>query len=352
MMILRRKTKGINVGDVVIGNNHPITIQSMTNTDTRDIKSTIEQIKRLEDAGCDIVRVAVVNLEAAQGIKQIKENISIPLVADVHFDYRLALEALDNGIDKLRINPGNIGDEERVKKVVQRAKERKVPIRIGVNGGSLEKHILEKYGEITAQGLVESARGHIRILEDMNFTDIIVSIKSSDVPLSIEAYNLFSQEYNYPTHIGITESGTIIGGTIKSSVGLGILLNNGIGDTMRVSLTSDPVDEIKVAKDILSTLKLYTKKKISFVSCPTCGRCQIDLIKIANEVEDACKDINKDIKLAIMGCAVNGPGEAKDADLGIAGGKNKAILFKKGEVIRSIQEEEIVAEIIKEIKKL
>ncbi|MFZ7132095.1 MAG: flavodoxin-dependent (E)-4-hydroxy-3-methylbut-2-enyl-diphosphate synthase [Eubacteriales bacterium] len=348
----RRKTKVVQVGNVTIGNNSPITIQSMTKTDTRDIIGTVEQIKQLEDVGCDIIRIAVINMEAARAIKDIKKKISIPLVADIHFDYRLALEALHNGIDKLRINPGNIGDESRIKEVVLKAKERNVPIRIGVNGGSLEKDLLAQYGHITAEALVRSAERHIALLEDLNFTEIVVSIKSSDVSLSIEAYRLFSQQYDYPTHIGITESGTYHSGTIKSSVGLGILLYDGIGDTLRVSLTSDPINEIKVAQEILNALGLLRKKKIHFISCPTCGRCQINLIKIAEEVEHACSHIQKDIKIAIMGCAVNGPGEAKDADLGIAGGKNKAILFKKGEVIRTVDEKDIIHEVLNEINKI
>jgi len=351
-LILRKKTKEVNVGNVVIGGNHPISIQSMTKTDTRDVRATVDQIKQLEDAGCDIIRVAVVNMEAAQAIKEIKKSISIPLVADIHFDYRLALTALDNGIDKLRINPGNIGDETRVREVVQKAKERSIPIRIGVNSGSLEKDLYEKHNGVTPEALVESATRHIKILENLDFEDIVVSIKSSDVLLSVEAYKIFSDKYHYPVHIGITESGTYNVGSVKSSVGLGILLYQGIGDTLRVSLTSDPVNEINVAEELLKSLNLFTKPKIEFISCPTCGRTEINLIDIADKIQRECKNIKKNIKVAVMGCVVNGPGEAKDADIGIAGGKNKAVLFKKGEVIRTIDEKDVVAEVLKEIHSL
>ena len=348
-MITRRKTREVQVGNIKIGGDNPIAIQSMTNTDTRDVKATLVQIRELEEAGCDIVRVAVVNEEAAKAIKEIKKNSSIPLVADIHFDYRLALIALENGIDKLRINPGNIGEASKVKKVVKEAKERNVPIRIGVNSGSLEKDIYEKYKAVTPEGLVESASRHIRILEDLDFQDIIVSIKSSDVLLSIEAYKRFSEHYDYPVHIGITESGTYNTGSIKSSVGLGILLYQGIGDTLRVSLTSNPVDEIRVGEDILKSLDLFKKARIEFVSCPTCGRTEIDLMDIAQSIEKTCRNIKKDIKVAVMGCIVNGPGEARDADIGIAGGKNRAVLFKKGEILRTVDEKDIISEVLKEI---
>lgn len=348
----RINTKEIKIGNIAIGNNNPIAIQSMTKTDTRNITDTIEQIKKLEDVGCDIIRVAVINMEAAKAIKEIKKNINIPIVADIHFDYRLALQAIESGINKLRINPGNIGEVNRVKEIVIKAKERNIPIRIGVNSGSLEKSIYEKYEGITPEALVKSAERHIEILDNLNFENIVVSIKSSSVLLSIEAYKQFSKKYNYPLHIGITESGTYNTGTVKSSVGMGILLYNGIGDTIRVSLTSDSIDEIKVGEELLKSLDLFEKEKIQFISCPTCGRTEIDLINIANKVETECRNIKKNIKVAVMGCAVNGPGEAKDADIGIAGGKNKAVLFKKGEIIRSIKEEHIVEELIKEINKI
>jgi (E)-4-hydroxy-3-methylbut-2-enyl-diphosphate synthase len=347
----RNDTKVVTIGNVNIGGGNPIAIQSMTTTDTRDIASTVNQINALEKAGCDIVRVAVPDMESAEALKEIKKNILLPLVADIHFDYRLALKSIESGISKLRINPGNIGSESRVKEVVKAAKDRKIPIRIGVNAGSVGKDLLQKYnGKINGKVLVESAASHIKILEDMDFTDIVVSIKASDVLMSVEAYEVFAKIYDYPTHIGITEAGTPFRGTIKSAVGLGIILNKGIGDTMRVSLTGDPVEEIKVAREILKSLDLFSKPDIEFISCPTCARCRIDLIKYAAEIEKAAEGINKKIKVAIMGCAVNGPGEARDADIGIAGGDKKAILFKKGEVVRTIDEQDIVSELIKEIK--
>lgn len=351
-MIERRKTRVVKIGNMAIGGNNPIAIQSMTKTDTRDIPATIEQIKLLEDVGCDVVRVAVVNMEAAQAINKIKKSISIPLVADIHFDYRLALEALDNGVDKLRINPGNIGDESKVRQVVKKAMERDIPIRIGVNAGSIENDLYEKYKGVTPEALVESAARHIDILENLNFENIVVSIKSSDVLLSVEAFQLFSKKYDYPVHIGITESGTYNVGTIKSSVGLGILLYHGIGDTLRVSLTSDPINEINVAEELLKSLNLFSKAKIEFVSCPTCGRTEINLMEIADRIQKECKNIKKNIKVAVMGCAVNGPGEMKDADIGVAGGKNKAVLFKKGQVLRTVDEKHIIEEVMKEIYKL
>ncbi|QSX08700.1 flavodoxin-dependent (E)-4-hydroxy-3-methylbut-2-enyl-diphosphate synthase [Alkalibacter rhizosphaerae] len=349
-MNTRYQTKEISIGNLKIGNGNPIAIQSMTTTDTRDVAATVGQIRTFVEAGCDIVRVAIPDLDSALALKEIKKRVTVPLVADIQMDYRLAIASLQAGVDKLRINPGNIGSRERVMEVVKEAKERKVPIRIGVNAGSVGKELLDKYqGKVDARVLMESAREHIRILEDMDFTDIIVSIKASDVKTSVESYRLFAEEYDYPTHIGITEAGTSFRGTVKSSVGLGIILNMGIGDTLRVSLTSDTVDEISVAKEVLKSLDLYNKPDIEFVSCPTCARCKIDLIKLAKDVERVTAGINKKVKVAIMGCAVNGPGEARDADIGIAGGDGKAILFKKGVVVRSIPEERIMEELIEEI---
>ncbi len=346
-----KKTRVVRIGDVLVGGGNPVSIQSMCNTDTRDVRKTVEQILMLEEAGCQIVRVAVPDMEAAQAIKEIKKGIHIPLVADIHFDYRLALEALRNGIDKVRINPGNIGDIDRVRQVADMAKERGVPIRIGVNGGSLDKAKLLKYGGVTAEGLVESAMEHVNILQSVDFGDIVVSIKVSNVPTMLDAYREFSRISDIPLHIGVTESGTERMGTIKSSVGIGALLGEGIGDTMRVSLTADPVREIYLAKDILRVLGLRNDG-VELVSCPTCGRTQIDLIAIANEVEDRLKNVNKPIKVAVMGCVVNGPGEAREADIGIAGGKGEGLIFKKGEIIRKVKENEIVNELLKEIEKL
>lgn len=344
-------TKVIKIGNIAIGGSNPIAIQSMTNTDTRDIEATANQIKQLEEAGCEIVRVAVMDMEAAEAIKAIKNKINLPLVADIHFDYRLALKALENGVDKLRINPGNIGDEQRIKEVVSLAKKRKVPIRIGVNSGSLETEFIQKYGKVTAQGLVESALKHISILEKYDFCDIVVSIKSSNVPFSIEAHKLLSSQTDYPIHVGITESGTLWSGAIKSAVGIGAILSQGIGDTIRVSLTGNPVEEVKCAKEILKSLQLRNFG-IEFISCPTCGRTQIDLISIANEVEKKCLHINKNIKVAVMGCAVNGPGEAKEADIGIAGGRGYGLIFKKGEIFKKVKEEQLVDTLIEEIEKM
>lgn len=347
----RRETKKIIVGDTFIGGDSKVSVQSMTNTDTRDVKKTIEQILSLEKVGCDIVRCAIPDMEAAEAIKDIVKGINIPLVADIHFDYRLALKAIENGISKLRINPGNIGDVERVKLVAKAAKNRNIPIRIGVNSGSLEKSILEKYGKVCSEALAESALNNIRILEDANFDDIVVSIKSSDVIQMIESYKIVSSKTNYPLHLGVTEAGTTWSGSIKSSVGIGALLAQGIGDTIRVSLTGDVCEEVKVGNEILKSLGLK-KGGIKFVSCPTCGRTEINLIKIAEEVEHRLENINKDIKVAIMGCVVNGPGEAREADIGIAGGKGEAIIFKKGEIIKKIKENEIIDELMKEIEKL
>ena len=348
---MSKLTRTVNVGDVKIGGGNPVSIQSMCNTDTRDVASTVAQIKMLEDAGCEIIRVAVPDLEAAQAIEKIKQQINIPLVADFHFDYRLALECIKNGSDKVRIHPGNIGSRDKVKLVADAAKANSIPIRIGVNGGSLEKELVAKYGGATADALVESAMGHIAILDELNFSDIVVSIKVSNVPVMLEAYRKFNKISDIPLHIGVTESGTERMGTVKSSVGIGALLSEGIGDTMRVSLTADPVKEIYLAKDILSVLGMR-KDGVEFVSCPTCGRTQIDLIKIAREVEDRLKNMDKNIKVAVMGCAVNGPGEARDADIGIAGGKGECLIFKKGVPVRKVPEQLAVGELMKDIEKL
>ena len=351
MNFKRRKTREINIGGVKIGGDNPIAIQSMCNTDTRDVKATVDQIKRLEKAGCEIIRVAVPDMEAAECIRDIKKSIDIPLVADIHFDYRLALRCMENGIDKIRINPGNIGSADRVKQVADMAKRNGIPIRIGVNSGSLEKNLVEKYGGVTPQGLVESALGHIKLLEENDFYDIAVSIKASNVPFSVEVYELLSDTVDYPLHVGITEAGTVWGGTVKSAVGIGAILSRGIGDTIRVSLTGDPVEEIYAAKEILKSLELR-KFGVEFISCPTCGRTSIDLIKIANEVEERVRNIDKNIKVAVMGCAVNGPGEAREADIGIAGGHGEGLIFKKGQILRKLPEDRLVEEIVKEIELL
>ena len=350
-IIKRKETKKIKVGDLFIGGDSPITVQSMTNTDTRNIPATIDQIKRLEEAGCEIIRLAVPDQEAAVAIKEIKRAASIPVVADIHFDYRLALTCMENGVDKVRINPGNIGDRDRVKQVVNMAKSRQIPIRIGVNSGSIEKDILQKYNGVTPEGMVESALGHAVILEDLEYDLIAFSIKASNVLMTIAAYRLMSQKSSYPLHIGVTEAGTIYKGTIKSSVGIGCLLAEGIGDTLRVSLTGDPVEEVKVGIEILKSLGLR-KEGVEFISCPTCGRTEINLIDIANEVEKKLQAFNKNIKVAVMGCAVNGPGEAREADIGIAGGKGEALIFKKGQIIRKVPQDRIVEELMKEIEKL
>ncbi len=346
--IKRKMTREVTVGDVKIGGNNPIAIQSMCNTDTRNAEKTIEQILKLEEEGCEIIRVAVPDIKAAEAIKEIKENIHIPLVADIHFNYRLALKAMEGGVDKIRLNPGNIGEEERIRQVVEMAKDRGIPIRIGVNSGSLEKSLVEKYGGVTPQGLVESAMKHVRILEKYNFYDMIISIKASSVPFSLEAYRILSETVNYPLHVGITEAGTVWSGTVKSAVGIGSILSQGIGDTIRVSLTGDPIEEVRAAKEILKSLELR-KFGIQMVSCPTCGRTQIDLVSIAEEVEKRCRLRNKDIKVAVMGCIVNGPGEAREADIGIAGGKGEGLLFKKGEILRKVPEDKLVEELMKEI---
>lgn len=349
--IQRRKTRVVDIGGVKIGGGNPIAIQSMCNTDTRNVKATVEQIKRLEEAGCEIIRVAIPDMVAADAVREIKREIDIPLVADIHFDYRLALRVIENGVDKLRINPGNIGSEDRVRAVVEAAKKRHIPIRIGVNSGSLEKDILEKYGKVTPQGLVESAMRHVRILEKYDFYDTVISIKASDVPFTIEAYSILSKEVDYPLHLGITEAGTQWTGSIKSAVGIGSILSRGIGDTIRVSLTGDCTEEIKTGKEILKSLGLR-KFGISFVSCPTCGRTEIDLIGLANKVEEHCRGIDKDIKVAVMGCAVNGPGEARGADIGIAGGKGYGLIFRKGEILRKLPENQLWDALVEEINKL
>lgn len=347
----RKQTRQVQIGNVKIGGNNPVAIQSMCNTDTRDVEATVNQIKLLEEAGCEIIRVAVPDMVAAEAIKDIVKKINIPLVADIHFDYRLALKAIENGVDKLRINPGNIGSEDRIKAVVEAAKKRKIPIRIGVNSGSLEKDILEKYGLVTAEGLVESALRHVKILERLDFNDIVISIKASNVPFSLDTYTMLSQKVDYSLHLGITESGTVWTGSIKSAVGIGAILSRGIGDTIRVSLTGDPVEEVITAKEILKSLGLR-RFGVEFVSCPTCGRTEIDLIGLANKVEKACKNINKEIKVAVMGCAVNGPGEAREADIGIAGGKGYGLIFKKGEILRKLPEEQLLSALMDEIEKL
>ncbi|MCL1925135.1 MAG: flavodoxin-dependent (E)-4-hydroxy-3-methylbut-2-enyl-diphosphate synthase [Defluviitaleaceae bacterium] len=349
-MINRRKSRVVTAGGLKFGGDNPIVIQSMASTDTRDAKATIEQIKNLEEVGCEMVRVAVPDKQAAAALSEIKKGIHIPLAADIHFDYRLALMAIENGVDYLRINPGNIGSEERTRMVVEKAKERNIPIRIGVNAGSLEKPLLEKYG-VCAEAMVESAMNHVKILEDMDFHNIMISLKASSVPLSIEAYQKAASLSDYPLHVGITESGTVRTGTIKSSVGIGIILGMGIGDTIRVSLTGDPREEIHVAKNILKSLGLR-RFGVEFISCPTCGRTEIDLIKIANEVEEKLAKMNKNISVAVMGCAVNGPGEAREADIGIAAGRGSGLIIKKGEILYKVPEDQLVEALMKEIESM
>ncbi len=344
----REHTKAIKIGNRVIGGGNPVLIQSMTNTRTEDVKATVEQIERLTKAGCEIIRCAVPSKEAASAFSEIKKNIRIPLVADIHFDYRLAIAAMENGADKIRINPGNIGSEEKLKAVVDVAKERNIPIRVGVNSGSLEKEIIAKYGRVTAEGLVESALDKVKRIEDMGHDQLVISIKSSDVMMCIRAHELIAKQTDYPLHVGITEAGTVNAGNIKSALGLGVILYQGSGDTIRVSLTGDPVEEIKSAKLILKTLGLRTGG-IEVVSCPTCGRTQINLIKLATEVEEMVSDIDLDIKVAVMGCAVNGPGEAREADIGVAGGKGEGLLIKKGEIIRKVPEEELLSALREEL---
>lgn len=347
---MRNSTKTISYGNVKVGGNNPISVQSMTNTDTRDVKSTVEQIKRLENEKCDIIRLAVLDTDAAKALKTIKKEVNIPIIADIHFDYRLAIKSVKNGVDGLRLNPGNIGNSDRVREVVKACMDYNVPIRIGVNSGSINKAYLEKYNGVNVNSMVESALEHVRILEEMNFNNIVVSLKSTDIKLTVESYEKISQICSYPLHIGITEAGTKWAGTIKSSIGIGSLLLNGIGDTIRVSLTGNPIEEVKVGKQILRSLDLL-KDKVQIISCPTCGRTQVDLEKIANEVEKQTENIFKPIKVAIMGCAVNGPGEAKEADLGIAAGKGSGLLFKKGEIIKKVKEDQLISELINEIKK-
>jgi len=349
-MTKRHKTRVVSIGSVKIGGNNPVAVQSMCNTDTRDAKATIAQILELEKCGCEYVRVTVPDIKAAEAIKEIKDGVHIPLVADIHFDYKLALEAIKNGIDKIRINPGNIGSDEKVEAVVAACKEKNIPIRIGVNVGSLEKNIEAKYGR-TPKAMVESAKHHIKILEKLDFHNIVISLKASDVPRTVEAYTMLAKEVDYPLHLGITEAGTPRSGTIKSAVGLGILLNDGIGDTLRVSLTADPTEEIRVGWEILKSLE-QRKRGANFISCPTCGRTEIDLINLANRVEEKLSHIDKDITVAVMGCIVNGPGEAKEADIGIAGGKGRAVIFKKGQVLKTVLEKDLYDELINEINQL
>lgn len=344
-----RESKVVKIGELLIGGGNEVVIQSMTNTPTHDVDRTVTQIRKLQEEGCQLVRVTVNTELAARAIKEIKERIDIPLVADIHFDYKLALLAIENGIDKLRINPGNIGDDEKVKAVVEKAKEKNIPIRIGVNSGSLEKSILEKYGKPTAEGMVESALYHMRLLEKFNFTEIVISLKSSNVKMMVEAYRKLSKLCSYPLHLGVTEAGTAFQGTVKSAIGIGSLLVDGIGNTIRVSLTEDPVEEIKVAKEILKVLGLR-EVGIEIVSCPTCGRTEIDLIGLAHQVEEEFQKVDKKIKIAVMGCVVNGPGEAKEADYGVAGGKGVGVLFKKGQIVKKVDEKDILHELKKMIE--
>lgn len=345
------RARVVRVGNKHIGGGFPIAIQSMCNTKTENVKATVDQILRLEAEGCEIVRVAVPNMEAAEAIAKIKPQIHIPLVADIHFDYRLAMEAMKNGVDKIRLNPGNIGSRDRVAEVVAMAKDKGIPIRIGVNGGSLEKELYQKYQGITPEALVESAMRHVAILDEMNFSDIVISLKASDIKLTVDSYRLLSKTVDYPLHLGITEAGTQFTGTVKSAIGIGILLFDGIGSTIRVSLTDDPVQEIKVAKKILEVMELR-HFGIKMVSCPTCGRTEVDLVGIAKKLEERIQGIDKNITLAVMGCAVNGPGEAKEADIGIAGGKNEFLLFKKGVVVKKLKEDEVIEAIMAEIAEM
>ena len=340
-MVERHKTKEVKIGNRIIGGNHPIAIQSMTNTKTEDIAATVAQIQQLTKAGCEIIRCAVPTMEAAKALKEIKKQIAIPLVADIHFDYRLAIAAMENGADKIRINPGNIGSAERVKAVVDEARRRNIPIRVGVNSGSLEKNLVEKYHGVTAEGIVESALDKVKMIEDMGYDNLVISIKSSDVMMCVKAHELIASKTDHPLHVGITEAGTLISGNIKSSIGLGLILSQGIGDTIRVSLTGDPIEEIKSAKLILRTLGLR-KGGIEVVSCPTCGRTQINLIQLANQVETMVAEFPLDIKVAVMGCVVNGPGEAKEADLGVAGGIGEGLIIKHGKVFKKVPEEELL----------
>lgn len=347
-MYKRTQTRPITVGGIQIGGQNKVVIQSMCNTKTKNIEATVEQILNLEKAGCEIIRVACLDIEDAKAIKEIKSRIHIPIVADIHFDYKIALQAIGSGVDKIRINPGNIGDEEKTRAVVEACKENKIPIRIGVNAGSLEKELLEKYGKPCSDAMIESAKRHVEILEKLDFYDIAISLKASNLDMCVEAYEKAAEVFQYPLHLGITEAGTAFSGTIKSSIGLGVLLRQSIGDTLRVSLSDDPIEEIFVCKEILKNCGLYNKSP-KLVSCPTCGRIQYDMIPIAKEMEKFLQTLESDITVAIMGCAVNGPGEAREADIGIAGGNGEALLFKKGEIVRKIKEENIVQELKKEI---
>jgi (E)-4-hydroxy-3-methylbut-2-enyl-diphosphate synthase len=351
MLAMKKITRQLQIGSVLVGGDAPCAVQSMCSTDTRDIPATLAQIRGLADGGCEIIRCAVPDMDAAVALSQVKLESPIPVIADIHFDYKLALQVLKGGIDGLRLNPGNIGDTWKVAEVVRSAAERRIPIRIGVNAGSLEKELLEKYGHPTAEAMVESALGHIRILEDLGYHEIKISLKASDVMKTVSAYRLLSQKVDYPLHIGITEAGTIFSGTIKSSVGLGILLADGIGDTLRVSLTGDPLDEVRVGYEILKSLGLR-QRGVNFVSCPTCGRCQIDLIKVAEDVERRLQGVDKRITVAVMGCAVNGPGEAREADVGIAGGKGEGLVFRHGEIVRKVPEDQLAEALLEEIAKL
>lgn len=347
----RRNSRKVKVRDIYVGGDAPITIQSMTNVRTSNVNEVLAQMNELHKAGCEIIRCAVLDMNDAEALKEITEKSPMPVVADIHFDYKLALKAIENGVSALRINPGNIGGIDRITKVAEACKAKNIPIRIGVNSGSVEKDILKKYGKPTAEGLVESALRNVKILEDLDFFDIVISIKSSNVQMMIEAYRLIADKCDYPLHLGVTESGTVFKGTIKSSVGIGTLLAEGIGDTIRVSLTSDPVEEIKVASEILKSLGLK-KSGVEFVSCPTCGRTQINLIKIAEEVEKKLENCKKQIKVAVMGCVVNGPGEAREADIGLAGGRGEGIIFRKGEIVRKVKEDQLIDALMEEIEKL
>jgi (E)-4-hydroxy-3-methylbut-2-enyl-diphosphate synthase len=349
-MKVRKKTKTIFVGNVPVGGKNPVVVQSMTKTDTADVKSTVRQIQSLEHSGCEIIRIAVPDMNAASALSRIKKSITIPMIADIHFDWRLALVAIEQGVDGLRINPGNIGAKWKIKEVVAAAGDKSIPIRIGVNAGSLEKDLLQRYGHPTPEALVESAGRHIHMLEELHFTNIKVSLKASDVLKTVEAYRQFSKRYRYPLHIGISEAGPPSTGIIKSSVGLGILLSEGIGDTIRVSLTAEPEEEVRVAYAILGSLGLR-KKGVNIISCPTCGRCKIDLMRLVAKVENKLKCLDKPVTIAVMGCVVNGPGEAREADFGIAGGKGRGILFKKGEIVKKVKEEELLDVLLKEIEK-
>lgn len=341
---MMRISRVVKVGNLLIGGENKVIIQSMTNTNTSDVVATVKQIKELKEAGCEMVRMTINTVEAAKAIKEIKAQVDLPLCADIHFDYRLALAAIENGIDKLRINPGNIGSDENVKKVVEKAKENNIPIRIGVNSGSIEKNILEKYGRATAEGMVESAMYHVKLLEKFDFHDIVISLKASNVKMMIEAYQKISNLVDYPLHLGVTEAGTAFQGTVKSAIGIGSLLAMGIGDTIRVSLTENPVEEIKVAREILKVLDL-SDGGVEIVSCPTCGRTEIDLIGLAKQVEKEFENLDAKVKIAVMGCVVNGPGEARDADYGVAGGKKQGVLFKKGKIVKKVDEKDILDEL-------